>query len=59
MDFLFPFNWEIRKRICKTVLINSGVLFVNYACMHAFEIQNSHVCEMRSKFFLLFSGVLN
>ena len=33
MDFLFPFNWEIRKRICKTVLINSGVLFVNYACV--------------------------
>ena len=30
-------------------------------CNHqlAFEIQNSHVCEMRSNFFLLFSGVLN
>ena len=23
------FDWEIRKRICKTVLVNSGVLFVN------------------------------
>ena len=25
----------------------------------AFEIQNSQVCEMRSNFFLLFSGVLS
>ena len=32
MDFLFTVRWEIRKRICKTVLVNSGVLFVNYAC---------------------------
>ena len=24
-----------------------------------FEIQSLHVCEMRSNFFLLFSGVLN
>ena len=26
------FDWEIRKRICKTVLVNSGLLFTNYAC---------------------------
>ena len=33
--FRFPFlsfDWEIRKRICKTVLVNSGLLFTNYAC---------------------------
>ena len=31
--FLFlSFDWEIRKRICKTVLVNSGLLFTNYAC---------------------------
>ena len=31
--FLFlPFDWEIRKRICKTILVNSGLLFANYAC---------------------------
>ena len=30
--FFSPFDWEIRKRICKTVVVNSGVLFVNYAC---------------------------
>ena len=30
--FLFlSFDWEIRKRICKTVLVNSGLLFTNYA----------------------------
>ena len=27
-----PFDWEIRKRICKTVLVNSALLFANYAC---------------------------
>ena len=27
-----PFDWEIRKRIYKTVLVNSGLLFANYAC---------------------------
>ena len=27
-----PFDWEIRKRIFKTVLPNSGLLFTNYAC---------------------------
>ena len=32
MDFLFTVRWEIQKRICKTVLVKSGVLFVNYAC---------------------------
>ena len=26
------FDWEIRKRICKTVSVNSGFLFANYAC---------------------------
>ena len=26
------FDWEIRKRICKTILVNSGLLFANYAC---------------------------
>ena len=31
-DFLFTVRWEIRKSICKTVLVNNGVLFVNYAC---------------------------
>ena len=30
--FLFlPFDWEIRKRICKTILVNSSLLFANYA----------------------------
>ena len=29
---LLPFDWEIRKRICKTILVNSGLLFTNYAC---------------------------
>ena len=32
--FGFPFlsfDWEIRKRIYKTVLVNSGLLFTNYA----------------------------
>ena len=36
--FGFPFlsfDWEIRKRICKTVLVNSGLLFSNYAGLHA------------------------
>ena len=28
----FPFDCEIRKSICKTVLVNNGVLFVNDAC---------------------------
>ena len=32
MDFLIAVRWEIPKRICKTVLLNSAVLFVNYAC---------------------------
>ena len=27
-----PFDWEIRKRICKTILVNSGLLFAKYAC---------------------------
>ena len=27
-----PFDWEIRKRICKTILVNSGLLFANDAC---------------------------
>ena len=27
-----PFDWEIRKKICKTVLVNSALLFANYAC---------------------------
>ena len=27
-----PFDWEIRKRICKSILVNSGLLFANYAC---------------------------
>ena len=33
--FGFPFlsfNWAIRKRICKTILVNSGLLFAKYAC---------------------------
>ena len=28
----FPFCWEIRERICKAILVNSGLLFANYAC---------------------------
>ena len=24
-----PFDWEIGKRICKTLLVNSGLLFAN------------------------------
>ena len=27
-----PFDWETRKRICKTTLLNSGLLFANYTC---------------------------
>ena len=27
-----PFVWETRKRICKTTLLNSGLLFANYTC---------------------------
>ena len=27
-----PYDWEIRKRICKTILLNSDLLFANYAC---------------------------
>ena len=27
-----PGDWEIRKRICRTILVNSGLLFANYAC---------------------------
>ena len=27
-----PFDWKIRKRICKTILVNSGLLFAKYAC---------------------------
>ena len=23
------FDWEIRKRICKSILVNSGLLFAN------------------------------
>ena len=33
--FGFPFlsfDWEIRKRIYKTILVNSGLLSTNYAC---------------------------
>ena len=30
--FFLPLDWEIRKRICKTILVNSGLLFANYAC---------------------------
>ena len=29
---VLPFDWEIRKRICKTILVNIGFLFTNYAC---------------------------
>ena len=32
MDSFLPFDWEIRKRICKTTLVNSGLLFAKYAC---------------------------
>ena len=32
LDFPFCRSIEIRKRICKTVLVNSGLLFTNYAC---------------------------
>ena len=36
MGFLFtvslPFDWEIRQSICKTLLVNSGLLSANYAC---------------------------
>ena len=26
-----PLDWEIQKRICKTALVNNGLLFANYA----------------------------
>ena len=32
MDFLFTVRLGNRKKICKTVLVNSGLLFANYAC---------------------------
>ena len=32
LDSFLPFDWEIRKRTCKTVLVKSGLLFANYAC---------------------------
>ena len=31
MDSFLLFDWEIRKRICKTILVNTGLLFANYA----------------------------
>ena len=34
------FDWEIRKRICKTVLVNSGLLFTNYACVCKTAVPN-------------------
>ena len=32
LDFFLLFNWEIWKRICKTILESSGLHFANYAC---------------------------
>ena len=34
MDFLFTFRLgnQGKKRICKTILVNSGLLFAKYAC---------------------------
>ena len=32
MDFLLPCDWEIQKRICKTILVKHGLLFAKYAC---------------------------
>ena len=29
----YQFLWEIQKRVFKTVLMNSGLLFANYACV--------------------------
>ena len=34
MDFFLLFDWEIWKRIYKTVLFNSGLLFANFACTY-------------------------
>ena len=31
MDFALSVRLGIRKRICKTILMNSGLLFANYA----------------------------
>ena len=28
-----PFDWEIQKRIFKTILVNSGLRFANYQCV--------------------------
>ena len=28
----FDFDWEIRKRFRKTILVNGGLLFAKYAC---------------------------
>ena len=33
MDFFFTVRLRNQKRICKTVLVNSGLLFANYACV--------------------------
>ena len=31
-NFVFiPFDWEIRKRICKTILETSGLLYAEYS----------------------------
>ena len=32
MDFLFTVRLGIRKRICKTILVNSVIRFAKYAC---------------------------
>ena len=28
-----PFDWEIQKRICNTILVNISLLFANYECV--------------------------
>ena len=34
IDFLYTVRLGNPKRVCKTVLVNSGLLFANYACVY-------------------------
>ena len=51
--FGFPFlsfDWEIRERTCKTVLVNSGRLFTNYACACKTAVQQVLHAGWKSSF---------
>ena len=44
------FYWEIRKRICKTVPVNGGVISANYACRCATDVQENSFSNPFSNF---------